>query len=167
MAQGQTVWSDIEEKMSIREKIRFGFKQYSQFAIIGLVSGGIDLGSLNLLLYFWPTENSMMLTVFNTIAYALAVTNSYIWNTRFTFKHRASDSAGQIGGFVAQAIASLIISNLVFVLAVKGFGYADWFPKWLNYNVSKLLSMFLSSLASFFFMKFLVFKRKKEQEPYR
>jgi putative flippase GtrA len=127
---------------------------------VGLTSGALDLGSLNLLLLIWPTSNHVLLVIFNTFAYALAVLNSYIWNSRYTFKEVNSNSHGQKVAFIVQAIISLFISDGVLYVGTTLLTMTHWFPKLVVYNIAKLLSMFLSSLASFFFMKFFVFRKK-------
>lgn len=147
--------------MSIKDRFTKGILQYAQYSVIGISCGIIDIGSLNLFLILWPTHNSSLLATFNSIAYGLAVLNSYIWNSRFTFRKQARKSYRQMGLFIAQALVSLAISDLVLVFAVDGFNHFFILPNWFVYNASKGLSMFLSSTSSFFFMKFLVFRKIK------
>ncbi|HSU79537.1 MAG TPA: GtrA family protein [Candidatus Angelobacter sp.] len=141
-----------------------GFIQYLKFGAVGLTSGALDLGSLNLLLLIWPTSNHVLLVVFNTFAYALAVLNSYIWNSRFTFREGNSNTHGQKVAFIVQAIISLFISDGVLYVGTVLLSTTNWFPRLVIYNIAKLLSMFLSSLASFFFMKFFVFRKKTKSD---
>lgn len=141
--------------------IKKGFIQYFKYALIGLSCAAIDLGVLNGLLYFFPTEHRGLLTLYNSIAYGLAVLNSYIWNSRFTFKEGSTHSSKQFFYFIIQSVVSLIISDAVFVGGVdllKAFSL----PTWLRNNIAKLTSMFLSSIASFFFNKYFVFRSQKE-----
>ncbi|HEU5138610.1 MAG TPA: GtrA family protein [Bacillales bacterium] len=147
--------------VSLKERFRKGLFQYGQFSIIGVTSGILDLGSLNLLLFLFPTEDPVFLTLFNTIAYSLAVLNSYIWNAKYTFREGKERGYRQKLIFVAQAGVSLIISDVSFVLAIDLF---HWFslPSWIEYNASKGASMFLSATSSFFFMKFFVFRKRSE-----
>lgn len=144
----------------MRRGLLRGLIQYIKFGAVGLTSGALDLGSLNLLLLIWPTSNHVLLVVFNTFAYALAVLNSYIWNSKYTFKEGHSNSHGQKVAFIVQAIISLFISDGVLYVGTTLLTMTHWFPKLVVYNIAKLLSMFLSSLASFFFMKFFVFRKK-------
>ncbi|HET7577787.1 MAG TPA: GtrA family protein [Bacillales bacterium] len=148
--------------LSFKDRVIKGILQYCQYSVIGASCGLIDIGSLNLFLYLWPTESDALLALFNSIAYGLAVLNSYIWNSRITFRKGARKDYRQVGLFILQALISLVISDLVFVLAIHGFREFSLFPNWMIHNASKGLSMFLSSTSSFFFMKFLVFRRKKE-----
>lgn len=141
-------------------KMKKGLIQYFKYSVVGLSCGAIDLGVLNGLLYFFPTRNGVMLAVFNTIAYSLAVLNSYIWNSRFTFQESSNHSYKQFFAFIAQAIISLVISNLVFVGGVALLSMFAFVPRWLINNIAKLTSMFCSSTSSFFFNKFFVFRSK-------
>ncbi|WP_254901145.1 GtrA family protein [Tuberibacillus sp. Marseille-P3662] len=135
--------------------------QYTQFNLIGITNGIIDIASFNLLLWLWPTEQGGLLLLYNSISYFLAVLNSYIWNARFTFRDNVKKGwSKQKIWFVLQAIASLFISNLTFFL---GNQLLNWIglPKWLVDNVAKGLAMFVSATASFIFMKWIVFRKGK------
>ncbi|SHN28231.1 GtrA family protein [Gracilibacillus kekensis] len=131
--------------------------QFFQFSMIGASNAIIDIGALNILLLLFHTENRVILLVFNTIAYSLAILNSYIWNASITFKRTSEGNAYQRFSFIVQAIVSLVISNGVFIGAHTLFMAMDM-PSWWNYNLAKLLAMVLSSLASFFMVKFFVFR---------
>lgn len=136
--------------------------QVAHFSVIGLFNALVDIGSLNLLLIIWPTTDKQMLLLFNSIAYTLAVTNSYIWNSRLTFREHAEFNTREKIFFVGQAIVSLLISNTVFILGVS---ILELLPlsHWITNNIAKGLAMFLSSTASFFFMKYLVFLNLKDK----
>lgn len=137
-----------------------GLWEYSKYSMIGLSCAIIDLGVLNGLLYFFPSEKTSTLTFYNTTAYGLAVLNSYVWNSKYTFK--SDKSARQFIVFLTQALASLLIANVVFIYGLKAAGLDPFLPKWAKTNVAKAVSMFLSSTASFFFNKFVVFRKKPD-----
>ncbi|HET7627101.1 MAG TPA: GtrA family protein [Bacillales bacterium] len=136
--------------------------QYGQYSIIGISCGLIDLGSLNLFLVLWPTDDAVLLALFNTIAYGLAVLNSYIWNSRYTFRSGARHSRAQMVYFVLQALLALGVSNLVFILGVWTLEAFEGVPEWMIHNTAKGLSMFCSATTSFFLMKFVVFRKRKK-----
>lgn len=131
--------------------------QTLQFTVIGISNAAVDIGSLNLLLLLHPTDHSVTLTLFNTIAYCLAVANSYIWNSMITFRHTARGTTKQRFGFFLQGLFSLFINNGVFL----GFNLLFQFigmPTWIRHNLAKGLAMFASFSASFLMIKYLVFK---------
>ncbi|MBT2569652.1 GtrA family protein [Planococcus sp. ISL-110] len=133
--------------------------QTLQFTVIGISNAAVDIGSLNLLLLVHPTDHSGTLTLFNTIAYCLAVSNSYIWNSMITFRHTAKGSSKQRFGFFVQGLFSLLINNGVF-LAFNLLFQSIGMPAWIRHNLAKGLAMFASFSASFFMIKYLVFKDK-------
>lgn len=140
-----------------QQKTKRGPLQFLQFGVIGFANAAIDIGTLNLLLILFHTDDSMLLLLFNTISYSLAVANSYFWNASITFKHAAKGSSRQRILFVVQGLVSLGVSNLVFLGANELLNFIP-VPNWMRYNIAKGLAMFLSFLASFFMVKYFVFK---------
>ncbi|MFB1081842.1 GtrA family protein [Jeotgalibacillus sp. JSM ZJ347] len=136
---------------------RRGVKQFYSYSVIGITCALLDIGVLNGLLILYPTQDPGLLTVFNTLAYTAAVLNSYIWNSRYTFN--VNKNKKQFAGFITQAIISLFIANGVFIGGLWIIEQPDLLPQWLETNTAKGLSMLLSSLSSFFFMKWFVFRK--------
>ncbi|ANU24084.1 GtrA family protein [Planococcus donghaensis] len=136
--------------------------QTLQFTIIGISNAAVDIGSLNLLLLLYPTDHSGILTLFNTIAYCLAISNSYFWNSRITFRRSARGNRKQIFFFVLQGLFSLLINNGVFLAFNLLLQFIDM-PSWIRLNFSKGLAMFASFVASFFMIKYFVFKDKQQR----
>ncbi|MFC4401519.1 GtrA family protein [Gracilibacillus xinjiangensis] len=146
--------------MGGKVKRKSGRYQFLQFGIIGVVNALIDIGTFNLLLLLFYTEDRLLLLVYNTISYIFAVLNSYFWNASVTFNRTSKGSNYQRFGFLIQAIVSLGISNIVFIglnSLMEWLGILNW----LRYNIAKGLAMLFSSLASFFMVKYLVFKDYK------
>ncbi|WP_066175745.1 GtrA family protein [Bacillus marinisedimentorum] len=141
---------------------RKGPFQFMQFSAIGVMNAAVDIVSLNILLFLFPTKNDILLTVYNTTAYSLAVLNSYFFNSRLTFKH-GKRTGGVKWKFVAQALVSLGISNLVFIGSIELLGAYTGLRIFIIHNISKALAMLLSFSASFFFMKYLVFTKLKKE----
>ncbi|UFT98268.1 GtrA family protein [Radiobacillus kanasensis] len=137
--------------------------QVLQFSFIGLSNAVVDLASLNLLLWLWPTEETGLLLLFNTISYTLAIINSYFWNAKYTFGHHSKTDTREVSLFIVQAIIALGVSNAVFIGLMWMFHLPGmmYFPLFVESNISKAAAMFLSSTTSFFLMKFLVFRKKK------
>ncbi len=146
--------------MNFYHRHRDSIIQYIKYCIVGLFCAALDIGVLNGLLHFFPTENKLLLTLFNTLAYGTAVMNSYLWNSKFTFQ--AKKNTRQFIAFIIQSLISLLIANIIFVAGLWLFDHIHGFPQWLETNIPKLASMYLSALASFFFNKYFVFAKKKE-----
>lgn len=137
-------------------------QQRLQFSIIGLSNAAVDIGSLNLLLILFPTDDRGPLLLLNTIAYILAVINSYVWNSIFTFREAAKGSAKERIGFLLQGLFSLGINNGVFLLFNALF-QALGIPAWIRHNLAKGVAMFSSFAASYLMIKYLVFKDYKKK----
>ncbi|MCA0173241.1 GtrA family protein [Bacillus sp. RAR_GA_16] len=141
-------------------RIGRGSKQVMSFSAIGVMNALVDIGALNLLMLFFPTDDRIQLILYNTIAYVLAIINSYFWNAKLTFPSKAIHDRKQVFLFIVQAVIALGISNLVFYGALLIFEWTS-FPRYIERNISKGLAMLLSSASSFFMMKHLVFPRTK------
>ena len=111
---------------------------FLQFSAIGISNAIVDMGTLNLLLYIFQTEESGWLFVFNTIAYSLAVSNSYFWNAGITFG----------ASFIIPGDISLGVNNFVFRVFSELFRFSD-VTGWLSVNIIKGIAMRLSFTASF------------------
>ncbi|WP_130860101.1 GtrA family protein [Gracilibacillus phocaeensis] len=140
-----------------KQKAKRGPLQFLQFSVIGVSNAGVDIAVLNLLLLLFHPDSRMLLVLCNSIAYSLAVANSYLWNVNITFKRSAIGSKRQRILFVIQGLISLGVSNLVFIGTNEILDYTG-VPNWLRYNLAKGLAMFLSFLSSFFMVKYFVFK---------
>ncbi|HEX6922908.1 MAG TPA: GtrA family protein [Bacillales bacterium] len=145
--------------MASKQHVKKFFVQYSKFNLIAISNGIMDIGSLNLMIWLWPTDNNWIVVIYSAVAYLLAVINSYIWNSRYTFRQETERGHRQKILFGLQAVVSFIIHNLVFWLALNGL---EWFlsSRWLVDNGAKFIAMFASSTASFVLMKWFVFRKK-------
>ncbi|GGM35957.1 hypothetical protein GCM10011351_22480 [Paraliobacillus quinghaiensis] len=141
--------------------------QILQFGTIGISNAVVDIVLLNVFLWIWPTTNPTLLFTFNTIAYVCAIINSYIWNTKYTFRHRAYFSKKELTWFILQAFIALLINNVVFIGLIELFIIQSYIslPSFIARNISKGVAMFLSSTASFFLMRYIVFKEQKRKRP--
>jgi putative flippase GtrA len=135
--------------------------QFARFSLIGAMNGALDIIILNLLLQLWRHTNTWELILVNSLAYSVAVLNSYIWNARLTFRRESTFNTREKSFFAAQALVSLVIGNGVFLLFTYLLGFSS-LPLWVVQNGAKGISMALSSICSFFLMKIYVFKGRRE-----
>jgi putative flippase GtrA len=143
-------------------KLKRGGVRFSKFTVVGLSNAAVDIGTLNLFLWFASTRDPAVLALYNGVALVLANANSYFWNTRWTFRHRAKRrDARQRILFTVQALFNICVSNgLFYVLVHPVLVYTD-VPAYLVGNVAKLISVVVASTLSFFVLRFLVFSRKR------
>lgn len=143
-------------KSELRRKL---IAQYVRFSLVGLSNAIVDLGILNLLLFLYPTDDPPILILDNTIAVAAAILNSYIWNSRWTFRPASTGSRREHILFVAQGLLNVVVNDLV-LLAMANFlepredvGYL------VISNVAKIVAMITASTLSFVLLRTVVFRR--------
>jgi len=147
---------------SIGTKLKKGGVRFSKFTLVGFSNAVVDIGTLNLFLWFASTRDPSVLALYNGLALVLANINSYFWNTRWTFRHRAKRrDARQRLLFTLQALFNICVSNgLFYALVHPVLVYTD-VPAYLAGNVAKLISVAVASTLSFFVLRYLVFSRKR------
>ncbi len=121
-------------------------KQFSKFAIVGLGNTLIDIGLLNLLL-FWQWN----IMVANSLAFLVAATNSFLWNKYWTFGDVAGDWRKQLPFYLLIVTVGLGISNAFIYLLSVIFGW--------DVNLVKILSIGAVFLWNFLAPKFLIFRK--------
>ena len=136
--------------------------QFSKYAAIGAMNSALDLGIFNFLSLTFQVFSGPTLLVLNTISFMTAVTNSYFWNTFWSFKTEsvavASVSVAKYGKFlgvtvVGLAINSLIVYVITTLIAVPGnFTPGQW------ENVAKLSAVIPNLIWNFLGYKFFIFK---------
>lgn len=135
--------------------------RYAQFSFVGALNAAVDLAALNLLLLLEPTRNPGQLVMYNAVALVLANANSYLWNTRWTFRHHARHDGRQVGMFIAQAALNVGIGSLVFWLSAHLLaGYSGLSP-FVGGNVAKVVSMLTASTVSFLILRHFVFRKAR------
>lgn len=132
--------------------------QYLQFALVGVSNAVVDLGVLNLLLALHPTRAVPLLLLDNTLAVALAILNSYLWNTRWTFRGGVTHQTMQRVLFVAQALLNIVINNVVLIAVTGVLPPSLSLSTLVLNNVAKIAAMFAASTTSFLLLRLVVFR---------
>jgi putative flippase GtrA len=144
-----------------KSKLKSGSIRFSKFSTVGLLNAAIDIGVLNLFLWLQPTREVYLLVIFNGIALVLANTNSYVWNTLWTFKGRAEHDLRQGVLFALQALVNIGVSNTLFWALIHPLIVNTDIPTYLVGNVAKIASVLVASTISFFILRYVVFSRKR------
>ena len=58
-------------------KLKKGSVRFSMFTVVGLLNAVVDIGTLNLFLWFASTRDPSVLALYNGVALVLAKVNSY------------------------------------------------------------------------------------------
>lgn len=132
-----------------------------RFAVVGAANAVLDLAVFNLLLLTHPTRSAPILVVYNTIAVLAALGNSYVWNSRWTFRGRMTAGVRrwrERALFGVQGGVNLGINDLVILLGslLLGPGGAS-VPSPVGTDAVKVVAMLAASAASYLLMRHVVF----------
>ena len=149
-----------------KERVLRGLWQLIKFGIVGVLNTAVDFAVLNLLVWLTGTTEGVGLAVINVVAFAVAVTNSYLWNKFWTFRRKDSDEVGQeISKFlVVSVIGALLNTGVVFgitTLMDPLFGLSD--TLWVN--VAKVLATIVVLAWNFVGYKFWAFRMAEQDKP--
>lgn len=144
-------------------------RQLAAFSTIGGLNALVDVLAFNILLLAAPTHSSWVLTAYNTLAVCAALTNSYLLNSRWTFRatrarHRSARWRQRVG-FFAQAVVNIAVNDLV-LSAMAGVFAKLLLPGWLDTNLAKITAMFCASFVSFVLLRTVVFSERVAGRPW-
>lgn len=128
-------------------KLPLPLQQFIKYAIVGASSATIDIGLLNLFLYWhWPILPA------NTIAFIIAVINSYFLNKYWTYQDRTRNWKTQLPFYIIIYGVGLAVSN----------GSIYWLSILLHWDVNmvKIMSMIAIIAWNFLAPRFFIFKPK-------
>jgi putative flippase GtrA len=132
--------------------------QYLRFCVVGLSNALVDLGVLNSLLLLHPTHSTLILLADNTLAVCLAIVNSYLWNTRWTFRGQVTHDRRERTLFVGQAALNVATNNLVLLAMASVLPPTLGIVSLLGSNLAKLAAMLVASTTSFLLLRTVVFR---------
>ena len=145
-----------------RTKLMKGSIRFSKFTVVGFLNAIVDIGTLNLFLWLASTRDPSVLALYNGVALVLANLNSYVWNTRWTFRGRAKRrNLRQRVLFTVQALFNISVSNGLFFVLIRPVLIYTEVPAYLAGNVAKIISVVVASTISFFILRYVVFSRKR------
>lgn len=123
----------------------------------------MDLGTLSVLAWLLPTGSALLLLLYNTVGLVLANTNSYVWNTRWSFRNRGRPGRRQKLWFALQALLNVCLGNAVLWGAASFLIAHTTLSVFAGENVAKVLSALVASTVSFLIMKRFVFREQQEK----
>src|SRR5262249_27740199 len=136
------------------------FTQFFRFCIVGTSNAVIDFGFLNLLLWLYPTSDTWVTLGYNSIAVALASTNSFFWNKYWTFQQRNRVTFQEIFRFIVVAGGTTLMND--FLMLLLGRIFPDIMSSsLLGANSMKLGAIIGTMSISFFGMRLWVFFQKR------
>jgi putative flippase GtrA len=130
-----------------REDIKAAVIQFLKFSIVGVSNLFVSL----LVYYVFVAINPRWYLIGNAVGWVLAVANSYLWNSRFTFtKTETSTAAKLIRVFAAYGLC-LFLSMALLFLQVDLLG--------ISVVIAPIASLIITTPINFFLNKLWVFKK--------
>jgi len=132
------------------------FWQFVRFGMVGILNTLIDVLTLNILLWRFPTHNANLLLIYNSLAYTLGALNSFSLNKYWTFKQKRSTTGGEIVRFAIINVTGILCNDIT-IWVVARILHPLISSNILWANVSKLSAIAVTFLVSYFGMRLWVF----------
>lgn len=134
--------------------------QFVRFGITGGLNALIYLGTLNLLISVTKIAVGFYYSLFVSIAFMVAVVNSYFWNKYWVFRIREDESRkGEFVGFLLVNLVGFAINVGSASIVVNKIGAPAEFSPELWANIGAVSAVFISLFWNFICTKFFVFKK--------
>lgn len=135
--------------------------QFLRFCAVGGMNTFVDVFAFNLLLWAFPTQDSGLLVIYNSLAYLIGAVNSFCWNKLWTFGQHSETTNNQIVRFAL--VTSLgIICNDAFLWLATTILTSLSLTSIVWVNVAKVCAIAGSVSVSYVGMRFGVFTKKEE-----
>ncbi|HEY3991595.1 MAG TPA: glycosyltransferase [Ktedonobacteraceae bacterium] len=142
------------------------FRQFLRFGLVGGVNTLVDLLALNCLLWLLPTQNTSLLMLANSLAYALGALNSFFLNRYWTFRRSGPANKGEVARFIATTLAGIACNDLI-LYALNSTRHPSQFSPVLWTNFTKLVAIGGTILVSYLGMRLWVFVQSSQEMPER
>jgi putative flippase GtrA len=138
--------------------MKFFIKQFTKFALVGVVNTGLDFTILNFLILLTDIYKGGWLGLLNFISFSLATINSYFLNKFWTFRKDSKEKIKIqfLKFFLISLIGVAINTGIVYILATFIPPFFD-FSQLLWVNIAKCLAVAISLYWNFIGYKFWVF----------
>ena len=146
------------------EQVQWGqtFWQFARFALVGCVNTLVDLLALNCLLWLLPTQNTTLLLLANSLAYALGALNSFFLNRYWTFQRGGHANKGEVTRFAVTTLAGIALNDLILYM-LNSIHHPSQFSPALWTNFTKLVAIGGTILVSYVGMRLWVFVQTSQE----
>ncbi|MEO7020796.1 MAG: GtrA family protein, partial [Ktedonobacteraceae bacterium] len=139
-------------------------RQFLRFGLVGCLNTLTDLLALNCLLWLWPTQNTSLLLLANSLAYALGALNSFALNRHWTFQHRGRTNKREVSRFVLTTLAGIACNDLI-LGSLNSSLQAAHLSTTVWMNLAKLVAIGGTVLISYLGMRLWVFVQQPQHTP--
>lgn len=170
MANISEVKAPVEESPSVQaSNLRWArswttsFWQILRFGMVGVLNTLIDVLTLNILLWCFPTHDANLLLMYNSIAYTLGAINSFCFNKYWTFKRRHTITGGEVLRFIIVNVTGILCSDgIIWIVARTLHPLIASSLLWAN--VSKGAAIFGTMIISYLGMRLWVFASRPQMK---
>ena len=133
--------------------------QFAKFGLIGVSNTALNFGVFNFFIYLTGITKGFALSTFSAMAFLVALVNSYIWNSHWSFKNDRERTPKEFFQFFAVTFCGLLINSVVvysitqYMAPLAGVNPKVWA------NVANLVATLIVMFWNFTGFKFLVFKK--------
>lgn len=135
---------------------RSTFWQFLRYCLVGGANTTIDLLTLNILLWRFPTNNVQVLVLYNAFAYTSGALSSFFLNKYWTFRRKQRTTSREVVRFAISLFLEVLYSSALIWLAGKALQPLIANPT-LWGNASKLVAVAVGTVISYSFMRFWTF----------
>jgi putative flippase GtrA len=151
---------DEEQKWKRRRSLLW---QLVRFSMVGGLNTAVDLLILNSILWLWPTRNTVMLLIYNSVAYTFGAINSFAWNKYWTFRRYQRVNSAEVVRFAFTTLSG-IACNDVLLWLIGSLLHPMLLSATLWANVSKIIAVGNTALISYLAMRLWVFVQHAMEE---
>lgn len=136
-----------------------GLWQIIRFGIVGGLNTAIDVLLLNVFLWIYPTNATLLVLLFNSIAYVIGAVNSFLLNKYWTFKNYKRPTLSEVLRFALTTAIGVACSDVIL------WGANLLLMRWISdttllTNLAKLLAIMGTVGISYLGMRLWVFVQK-------
>ena len=125
------------------------FYQLFSYALVGLSNVAVTLVVLNGLVFYRGIEGGSALLGANVVAVGLAIVNSYVWNSLFTFRSGALLHGSLFARFLAVSLAGFVVNQAVFAATVYPLLATGHFGPNLASTLAQVLAISVQFIVNF------------------
>jgi putative flippase GtrA len=158
------LFPSIEETVILPPRSKSSiFWEMVRFALVGIANTAIDVLILDCFLLILPTYNVGLLVVYNSVAYSIGATNSFILNKYWTFHRNQTAAKSELPRFALVNLFGIFCNNsLLWITAQIIYPLMGNAIVWANF--SKVFAIVGSATISFLGMRLWVFAGKTQQK---
>lgn len=131
-------------------------RQVVKFGVVGVSNTLVDFAVLNFLIFFTGIASGTPFTAFKTISFTVAVSNSYFWNKRWTFRSEKKVFVQFLAVSVVGMLLNVGTASFVVNFVGPQFGLSE--QVWAN--IGAIVGTLVVMTWNFLGYKLVVFRKQ-------